>query len=680
MLIVAKHLKTLLLCYLFLFANVSLAQTTRIKSLETQLKQQIPDTTRLRLLGEISAAYTSVDPVIKFKYATKSKVLAIKLHDNEALADALVAIGVSYGIRGLGDSAILNMKLGYNVAKKINYLEGMGRALNNIGFAYDKMDDSRESIKYHFEALAIFKKLNFVKGINQSSINIGAIYYDLKQYKLAKSYYEQCYKSYMASKDTSGIGYSLLILGNCYTQLGDFTKAENYYTRSLAIKQLQGDSNGVALVHKGLGLLNTSKKEYPQALLHLKKAYNMVSAIQDKYEQAAVLLDLTDLYLATGDTRNAEKSALQALADCREIKAELGVSESMEKLVRVYQLKNDIPRAFRYQSAYIATKDSVLARKALKDITMVEYGRVRSENLDLTKDIESKGRQNIGNAATIKRYGYLIVLCLIIMIGAGLLILLQYRRNREKHLANQRLLQQAEEIAVINQELAQLNEIKTKFLAIISHDLRGPLANLQTMFEIYREGYLDEQEMSKLMTSLEDNVIATSDFLDTLLEWAKSQLEGLVINTVSFDVNTYFEENIRLWSGRIEHKKLNVKNNAQPQTLVLADPDMINMVIRNLLANSVKFCNPGDEITLNAQRTHDKTLISISDTGPGISLEQQAKLFNLTQTMSEGSQGEKGNHLGLILCRDTVLQNKGRMWFESTPNERTTFWVELPAG
>ena len=640
----------------------------------------MPDTSRLKLLNEISSAYTTVDPVKKYEYANKVKALALKLNDDRGVADAYIGIGVSYSIRGLGDSAIVNYKRGYETAKKINYLEAMGRALNNIGFAYDKMDNSRESIKCYFEALAIFKKIKFEKGINQASINIGAIYYDLKQYQLAKSYYEQSYRSYKASKDSAGIGYALLILGNCYTELKDFKKAEDYFTRSMIIKQRQADSNGIALVYKGLGILNIRKKQPAKAIAHLQRAYQMVVAIQDKYEQGAIMLDLTDVYLGISATQDAEKSALQALADFRLVKAEMGILLAMEKLVKVYRQKNDITRAFSYQSAYIAIKDSVVARKALKDITLIEYGRVRDENLNLTKENEARGIQNLSYAAKLEHYSNLIIFFVMALIAAALVLFLQYRRSRERKLTNNRLQQQKEEIAQINTELAHLNEIKTKFLAIISHDLRGPLGNLQTLFAIYREGGLDNQELTLLLASLEDNIMATSSFLDTLLEWTKSQLDGLIINSISFDVTNYFEENIRLWNARIQLKKLNVKNIAQPGTRVLADPDMINMVIRNLLANSVKFCNPGDEITLDAQTADGKTLISISDNGPGISLQQQEKLFNLEQTMTAGSQGEKGNHLGLILCRDTVLQNNGRLWFESIPGVQTTFWVELQAG
>ncbi len=675
-----KHPCKLLLCCLLLFAVNCFGQATKIKSLQAQLKPGMPDTSRLRLLLQISSAYTPIDPVKEFEYATEAKKLALKLNDNKSVVDAYIGIGISYSIRGLGDSAIMNYNLGYNLAKKTKYLEAMGRALSNIGYAYDKMDNSRESIKYYFQALAIFKKLKFEKGINQSSINIGAIYYDLKQYKLAKSYFEQCYKRYIASNDSIGIGYSLLILGNCHVELRDFKKAEDYFTRSMAIKKTQADSNGIALIYKGLGVLHTYKKQYTKALENLQKSYRMVVAIQDKYEQGAVLLDLTDVYLATRDVRNAEKTALQALANFRVMKTEMGVSSSMEKLVMVYKQKKDIARAFYYQSAYIANKDSVNARKALRDITLVEYGRIRSENVSLTKDNEAKEMQNISYAAKIKHYSNLIIFCLMLLTGTALVLFLQYRRSRERQVVNKKLQQQKEEIALINKELQEINEIKSKFLAIISHDLRGPLGNLKTVFAIYREGDLDDQELAMLLASLEDNITATSSFLDTLLEWAKSQLEGLKINTVSFDVTSYFDENIRLCSAAIQLKKLQVNNSAQPGIRVLADPDMINMVIRNLLTNSVKFCNQGDKITLSAQTINDKTLISISDNGPGISVHQQAKLFNLAQTMSEGSQGEKGSRLGLILCRDTVLQNNGRLWFESNPDEGTTFWVELPVG
>jgi signal transduction histidine kinase len=108
------------------------------------------------------------------------------------------------------------------------------------------------------------------------------------------------------------------------------------------------------------------------------------------------------------------------------------------------------------------------------------------------------------------------------------------------------------------------------------------------------------------------------------------------------------------------------------------DPDMINLVIRNLLANSVKFCRPGDEIRLSAENCNGNAILRITDTGSGISQEQQGRLFSLDNTVSTGTPDEKGNHLGLILCRDSVEQNHGELWFESQPGMGTTFWISLP--
>lgn len=114
--------------------------------------------------------------------------------------------------------------------------------------------------------------------------------------------------------------------------------------------------------------------------------------------------------------------------------------------------------------------------------------------------------------------------------------------------------------------------------------------------------------------------------------------------------------------------------------MVHADRNMVNLVVRNLLSNSIKFCNDGDEITLAAEIMADRAIITVKDTGPGISETDQEKLFSLEHTLSTGTQGEKGNHLGLILCRDMVVQNHGEISFESQRDKGTTFTISLPAG
>ncbi len=183
-----------------------------------------------------------------------------------------------------------------------------------------------------------------------------------------------------------------------------------------------------------------------------------------------------------------------------------------------------------------------------------------------------------------------------------------------------------------------------------------------------------------MLGRLEDTILSTGTFLDNLLEWSKSQLDGIVIKPVNFNINQSILENIRLFETQASLKNLKVVNNAGEQTLVYADRDMINLVVRNLLSNSIKFCNPGDSIIFSTELKDGQVIICISDTGPGIGETDRDKLFSLEHTITTGTHAKRGTGWVLILCRDMVIQNKGDIWFETKLGEGTTFCISLPAG
>lgn len=694
--LITSGLYLLVLCYVSAFA-----QTTKVNELQLKLKQSLPDTARLQVLKQLTEAYSSVDPQKKFYYATIVKQLAEKLHDNKTVADAYINMGISYGIRSRVDSALYYFSLAYNQAQISDYPLGLARSLADMGYAYDRLDNKKASVDYYFKALAIFKKIKYERGIVQCNTNIGSIYYDLKQYKLAKSYFDECLKSVLKSKNQAAIGNVLYALGNCYQSVGRDDKAMESFSQSLAIRKRIGDANGTGLARMGLGIVYRHKKQYAAALSVLDSALTDITSLQDKYEEIAVLSNTVDVYLDMHNYNKAEAIALRALSLSRGIKAITIVANSLDRLVQVYKGKNDITKAFKYQSEYVAEQDSFHTAQALKDITLTEYGRIRTENADLAKSNGIIAEQNNNYLARLKRYLGVIVVIAVGLVFAALFVLILYRRNREKQITNRQLMLQKQEIAVINTklellneeinkqieltnnqniELERVNDIKNKFFSIISHDLRSPISTLQSLLSIYREGILDENELSTLISQLEDTIINTGTFLDNLLEWSKSQMEGIIVRAANFDVSVQLADNIRLYESKIIIKKLKVINRAGSPVIAYADSNMINLVIRNILSNSIKFCKPTDSITLSAVAKDGKVLIGISDTGPGISEAEQKKIFSLEHTLSRGNQGEKGNHLGLILCRDMMIQNNGRIWFDTQVGEGTTFWVELPAG
>jgi signal transduction histidine kinase len=279
------------------------------------------------------------------------------------------------------------------------------------------------------------------------------------------------------------------------------------------------------------------------------------------------------------------------------------------------------------------------------------------------------------------------------------LLALYYKRNLEKKANNVLLQEQKQEIAEVNEKLAAMNEelmtqmdiisaqnieleklnkVKNKFFSIVSHDLRSPLINLKSLFALYREGNLTEKELNELLARLEDTIYTTASFLDNLLEWSKSQLEGMLVKPSIVTLQHIVDDNIKLMEAQIKLKLLKVENKAGADITVFADPNMINTVIRNLLSNAIKFCNVGDSVIFDAKLEDGRVICSISDSGPGISDNNKKNLFNLAHTISTGTAGEKGYHIGLILCKDMILQNNGSIAVESKLGKGTTFYITLP--
>ncbi|RZK09967.1 MAG: HAMP domain-containing histidine kinase, partial [Flavobacterium sp.] len=360
--------------------------------------------------------------------------------------------------------------------------------------------------------------------------------------------------------------------------------------------------------------------------------------------------------------------------------------------MKIEEAQNNFEGAYKYQNAFIELTDSIQAEEKLKHLVLTEFNRVSSENEGLVKDNKIIATKNTSYVKTI-------FITSVILLFVVILLALYYKRNLEKKATNLLLEKQRDEISEINKELEMLNEelvtqmeitavqnteleqlnmVKNKFFSIVSHDLRSPLSNLKMLFGLYREGQLNENELSELLARLEDTIYTTSVFLDNLLEWSKSQLDGIIVNPSLFEIGKLVEENIQLVETAVRLKGLKMQYDIEENIIAFADQNMINVVVRNLISNAVKFCSTGDSVIIQAYHQNNKVILTIKDTGPGMSEKELEKLFNLEFTITSSVSGEKGHQIGLVLCKDMVEQNKGRITVESELGKGTIFLVELP--
>jgi signal transduction histidine kinase/ligand-binding sensor domain-containing protein len=241
---------------------------------------------------------------------------------------------------------------------------------------------------------------------------------------------------------------------------------------------------------------------------------------------------------------------------------------------------------------------------------------------------------------------------------------------------------QKEELEDANIHLTELNSTKDKFFSIIAHDLKNPFNSILGFSELMNQKYdeLSEEKKrrySEVIYSSSRNIYA---LLENLLQWARTQTNKIAFEPVSFNINQLVEQNIILLSESLTDKKINVRKELKESYDVYADPNMINTVIRNLLSNAIKYTNPGGEILIGCIRKDSKIEVSIRDTGTGMTPEVLDKLFRVDANFSsEGTQGETGTGLGLILCNEFVTKNGGTISVESSPGKGSKFTFTLPA-
>lgn len=229
-----------------------------------------------------------------------------------------------------------------------------------------------------------------------------------------------------------------------------------------------------------------------------------------------------------------------------------------------------------------------------------------------------------------------------------------------------------------NEELEKVNAEKNKLFSILSHDLRSPLNSIQSYLELLSFDILDEKENAVARQELLSLTKNTSDLLFNLLSWSKTQMEGVRSKPKDNNLSEILASTINTQHVIASQKDIRFENNIDKRLTALCDEDMLQLVVRNLLNNAIKFTPTFGKISITTFTDKDKAVIAITDNGSGIPEEQQNEIFSLKIRSTYGTNNEKGIGLGLVLCKEYIEMQNGHIWFESQPGTGTTFFISLP--
>ncbi len=243
---------------------------------------------------------------------------------------------------------------------------------------------------------------------------------------------------------------------------------------------------------------------------------------------------------------------------------------------------------------------------------------------------------------------------------------IQKNYNSEKELAHTRLV-----------ALEQVNETKNKLFSIVAHDLRAPLASVENYLSQLNNLDLTAEEKTMIEQQLLTSTKQTSEMLQNMLYWSRDQLEGITANLSAVFLHQALDQTLGLQQTLAKEKGIYLTFTIDKSLKVIADVDMLELIIRNLLNNAIKFSLPESEINVGAIRNDNECVITISDHGIGINDENVKDLFSLKNKGTYGTHREKGVGLGLVLAKTYIELQNGKIWFKNNVAGGTTFYVSL---
>jgi signal transduction histidine kinase len=647
------HLRILLLCFV-LTPSVLFAQNT--STLLARLKNA-SETEKADIYIGLSRAYAQNQPDSAVYWVDKGIHLAEKRNDKRAQGSFLLELGKINAIHRHPELARKFYNEALSIFRDLRDEEGMGRSYDEIGLLDAENQGIASAGKELNLAMKYDKDTRDTTALLETYAGIGRILAEKGQTEKALSYYLRALALYEKRKQKNDDYFVLLEnIGNLYLKKGDAKSALRYLQEGITNSEKAGrrdtevdllDEEGA--VYQKEGLQNKALELY-------KKALNDARRYHQPEEQAKALVNIAEI-LKKQDVKASVSELQSALRIAKRIR-EPQLEEKIDgALADVYRQGKNYKEAMDALQDQHHLLDSLLHEDTIKDIAALD------SSYALERSLEKMDHLLATNKAAKKQLD--IGLVALLIIAAIAILLWLYSRK----------------IKSMNRQLAASNRVKDMLFSVIGHDLKGPAGSAVQLFELMETEHFTEAEMRSMIADLRKQMTASLNLLQALFEWGKAQLQGVKLNAVEFDPDPVIERCLDLLSQQAAQKNIRLNNSLTEDLLIRADTDHFELIVRNLTANAIKFTKENGSIDVGAQPSADRkeVVFFVQDSGIGISKKQQELFLAGNMKVSFGTNNEKGSGLGLMLVKDFVKANGGRIWLKSREGEGTTFFVALPA-
>jgi len=425
---------------------------------------------------------------------------------------------------------------------------------------------------------------------------------------------------------------------------------------AIAIDQNAGREEKVAIrlsqkadILADKGLWEECRTTCLQSLANLEKTGNVK-------EQIIVLKQLGGCETQLKMYDSAEKHLLESERLCHETGFRSQLWRVQKRLSTLYKETGHPEKALNYLELSSTLNDSLSEERQQKIIA--EY-QTRFEVKEKEQELEAQ--RTATRNRSILSLAFLIIAIMTAIIAYSSYKLAKIRQKR-------------------NQDLAEINILKDRIFAIISHDLKNPLRAQSQLLSYLNAHYdeVDDDTKKKQIQALKDSGNRLNEMLTNLLDWARIELKHTNTIPMRVDLTSVIRKNIQLIQPLADNKQITITSNLEGPYYAFSDLNALETILRNLLSNAVKFSHNGGSIEIITKAMADSASLSIVDHGVGMNEAQKKSVFNMQKLTTLGTNEETGTGLGLIVCKSMTDKIHGCLTFESTEGEGSTFTLTIP--
>ncbi|HEY9045689.1 MAG TPA: tetratricopeptide repeat-containing sensor histidine kinase, partial [Ohtaekwangia sp.] len=571
-----------ILLLLFVFSHTAIHAQHDVDSLENILKGDLADTTRIRVLKDLTEIYQFVNFPKSQKYSADALALAEKTEYTEYKVMAYLSASLLLTSTGDFSSALQydNRALELDVTLKDSV--NISRDYNNIGHDYFDLGEYDDAYFYFTQSYRVASVIKSKFRMLIALHNVGRVFKELGQYDQALNHLYLSRKMSEEAGDKEGIAYALHEIGDVMLRKNQYDSALTFLTEALTqIRKMNID-----VIHpqvlSSMASVYLSKNDYVRALAYYDSAYTLHAKTNNRFGMAEVELGRGTVLMRQQKYDEALAKIEQSLAISRELNARVLEIKGFNQLSALWERKGDYKKSLEYFKQYKQLEDTLFSQemqgKLLRD-------QIRFETESRDTQIAALSRLQTSQRSELRKQEFVRNILVVVMALSGILLITVYRSGQRRRKINTLLLQHQDDMEKRSEELERLNQVKDKFFSIISHDLRSPINALAGLLDIIDKGAIKPEEMHKHTQELKVRFNHTRTLLNNLLDWTLLQMDKLNLQAAKINLFKIVEENIQLL-GSVQDKQIALVNEVPTDAIGFADSNTINLVIRNLMTNA----------------------------------------------------------------------------------------------